>query len=361
MSPLVRELLRAAAIMLGSLIAAMVVRRILSTLARRFDRTQADMVDHVFRALGLPAVLLILLGGIYLSLYQVVAWQPALASYKRWFVAAATLIVVMAISRFVSLALMWYARRTEEAGGPPGQLGLLRKLAILVIWILGILQVLSQMGQPIATVLASLGIASLAIGLALQDTIANLFAGFYIVADRSIRAGDYVRLESGDEGFVEQVGWRNTRIRLWANNIVLVPNNKLVQSIITNMTLPNPVLSVYTWCGVSYSSDLEEVERVTLEVANKVIRDHPGAELSYNPVVRFKEFGDSNITFVVIFRANEVGAQYLLQHEFVKALHKRFKEENIDISFPIRKLVWEEGVPFPVEQASARQISSKVP
>ncbi len=348
------QLVRAGAFLVGSIVVALVVRRILSTLARKFDRTKQDLLDDLFRAMRLPAELLIMLAGIYIALLQISVWKPAVEGHGKWFVAATTLIVIIALSRFTGLALTWYAQKTVEAGGPPGQVGLLRKIAILVIWILGVLQILWQLGQPIGTVLASLGIASLAIGLALQDTIANLFAGFYIVADRSIRTGDYVKLEDGDEGFVEAVGWRSTRIRLWANNIVLVPNNKLVQSVITNMTLPNPVLSVYTWCGVSYASDLEHVEKVTLKVANEVIHSFAGADLSFNPVVRFKEFGDSNITFVVVFRAVEVGAQYLLKHEFVKALHKRFREENIDISFPIRKLVWEDRTPFPVEQVAPK-------
>ena len=348
------QLLRVGLFLVGSIVVALVVRRILSTLARKLDRSQQDLLDDLLRAMRLPAELLIMLAGVYLAMLQISMWKPAIEGHSKWFGAAATLIVVIALSRFTSLALTWYEQRTAEDGGPPGQVGLLRKIAVLAIWILGTLQILWQLGQPIGTVLASLGIASLAIGLALQDTIANLFAGFYIVADRSIRAGDYVKLENGDEGFVEAVGWRNTRIRLWANNIVLVPNNKLVQSTITNMTLPNPVLSVYTWCGVSYASDLERVEKVTIEVANEVIHAFAGADLSYNPVVRFKEFGDSNITFVVVFRAVEVGAQYLLKHEFVKALHKRFKEENVDISFPIRKLVWEDRTPFPVEQVAPK-------
>ncbi len=220
---------------------------------------------------------------------------------------------------------------------------------------------LSICGVKVTTVLASLGIAGLAVGLALQDTMANLFAGFCLVADRSIRAGDYIKLENGDKGFVETVGWRNTRIRLWANNIVLIPNAKLTQSIITNMALPDHALSVYTWCGVSYDSDLERVEAVSIEVAGQVLKAFEGSDLSYDPVLRYKKFADSNIEFLVIFRAVDVGAQYRLQHEFIKALHKRFKDEGIEISFPVRKLVWDSkpsaGIgetPFPHSQSATK-------
>lgn len=339
------EVLKAGLVFLGAIVAAGLARLILSRLAARLDGAGSNALRDVFRAMRLPAQMFMLLGGIYVGLQQVERLRSSVHNAHTFFAAAATLVVVIAASNAASIAIAWHGRRTEQAGGPPGQVGLLRKLAILVIWVLGIVHVLALFDQPIGTLLASLGIASLAVGLALQDTIANLFAGFYIVADRSLRAGDYIKLENGDEGFVETVGWRNTRIRLWANNIVLVPNNKLVQSVITNMTLPNTVLSVYTWCGVSYDSELDRVERIAIETARDTIRRFPGADQTFDPVVRFKEFGDSNITFVVVFRASEVGAQYLLQHEFIKALHRRFREEEVEISYPVRKLVWSEGGP----------------
>ncbi len=336
-----RQLIYAGSYLVAAGLIAIILRKILSRLAAQYDQDERALLDDVFRALRTPIVLLILIGGVYYALQQVDTVRPHVIKHAAWFGALATFAVIIGLSQFASIAIAWYGRKAAEAGGVPGQIGLLRKLAIMAIWIVGCVQIMSQLGKPIGTVLASVGLVGLAVGLALQDTIANIFAGFYIVADRSLRAGDYVQVESGPEGFVESVGWRNTRIRLWANNIVLVPNNKLIQSVITNMTLPNPALSIYTYCGVSYDSDLEEVERVTLEVADRVIREFEGADLTFDPVVRFKEFGDSNINFVVVFRAVEVGAQYKLQHEFIKALHRRFKDDNIEISFPVRKLVWQ--------------------
>lgn len=349
MSPILQQSIQAGAVVFLCVALIGVVRRVLTRIAKRADREEKTILGDLMRALRLPAEMLILLAGLYLALYQVGAWRVALHRHGNLFAAVVTLIVVVAATQAIGLASAWYTRRTGDTAGAPALVGLLRKLAVLAVWVLAIVQILAQLGQPVGTVLASLGIAGLAVGLALQDTIANLFSGFYLVLDRSVRAGDYIKLDSGEEGFVEVVGWRNTRIRLWANNVVLVPNAKLVQSIITNMTLPNPVLSVYTWCGVSYDSDLEHVEQVALEVAEEVLRTNPGADLTFSPVVRFKEFADSNITFVVVFRAIEVGAQYLLQHEFVKALHKRFRQERIEVSYPVRKLVWDERKSLPAE------------
>ena len=354
-APWIKDVIQASAVLLAAIIVAVAVRIVFTRLARKCDRCESALLDDLFRSMRLPAVLAILLAGVFIALTRVQAGGVSafVLRQKDYFAAGIWLIIVIAASRAAQLAFVWYERQVTHDTGVRPQTGLLRKVAVLVVWVIGIVQILSQFNVKFGTLLASLGIAGLAIGLALQDTIANLFAGFYLVMDRSVRAGDYIKLDSGEEGFVEQVGWRNTRIRLWANNIVLVPNAKLVQTIITNMTLPNNTLSVYTWCGVSYDSDLEQVEEVTKQVAAEIINKVDGADLSYDPVVRFKEFADSNITFVVVFRASEVSAQYLLQHEFIKALHKRFKQEQIEISYPVSKLVWEKGNSFPVEHVSS--------
>ena len=170
--------------------------------------------------------------------------------------------------------------------------------------------------------------------------------------DRPIAIGQYVQLDSGEEGFVEEIGWRTTRIRPWNNNRILIPNEKLSQTIITNLHLGDPVMSVYVSCGVSYESDLAEVERVCIEVAEEVMAQVEGSDLEWNPVVRFKEFGDSNINFLVVLRVVQPEASYLLQHEFIKALHKRFGEEGIEIAWPIRKVVF--ASPQPDEESHSR-------
>jgi small-conductance mechanosensitive channel len=159
------------------------------------------------------------------------------------------------------------------------------------------------------------------------------------MVDRPITVGDFVKLESGEEGFVEEIGWRNTKVRMWANNIVVIPNSTLSQSVLTNYYLPRQELSVYIRCGVAYDSDLEHVERVCVEVGKEVMARIPGCQLDWTPVVRFKEFADFSINFLVVLRVKDFAAQYLLGHEYMKALHRRFNEEGIEIPFPIRTVI----------------------
>lgn len=341
---MMRDVAGASLILAITIVVALLVRKALTVLADRVDRAERDLLDDVIRATRGPAVMLIMLGGLYLALSQLhtIGLDRIVTTNKRVFAAGTTLILVVGITQALNLAIKWYMRRVTEAGsGAHSQVGLLRQVVILIVWVLGVLQVLAQVGLNVSTVLASLGIAGLAVGLALQETIANLFAGFYLVIDRSVRVGDYVKLDENNEGFVDAVGWRNTRIRLWANNTVLVPNSKLIQSTITNMTLPTPTLSVYTACGVSYDSDLDHVEKVAIEVANDILHKYPGSDLSFKPIVRFKEFAESKINFTVTFRAVEVGSQYLLKHEFIKALHKRFQQEGIETSYPARGMMFD--------------------
>ena len=122
------------------------------------------------------------------------------------------------------------------------------------------------------------------------------------------------------------------------NNVVLIPNNKLAQSIITNYYQPQPELAVLVQVGVHYDSDLEHVEKVTIEVAKEVMREVPGGVPEFEPFIRYHTFGDFSINFTVILRAKEFVDNYLIKHEFIKRLHKRYQKEGIVIPYPIRAL-----------------------
>ena len=178
------------------------------------------------------------------------------------------------------------------------------------------------------------------VGLALQNTISNFFAGLYVISERGINVGDFLELDNGISGWVEDVGWRSTRIRTLPNTIVIIPNSKLAESVIINQSLPEKQMSAVVECGVAYTSDLERVEKITLEVARKIQKEVPGAVRTFEPFMRYHTFGDSNINFSVILRVEKPGDRYLVIHEFIKALKKRYDEERIEISWPVRKIYY---------------------
>jgi small-conductance mechanosensitive channel len=172
--------------------------------------------------------------------------------------------------------------------------------------------------------------------LALQDTLANFFAGIHILTSRQVRPGDFVKLSTGEEGYVADVTWRYTTIRQLPNNLTIVPNAKLASAILTNYYLPDQELAVLVPVGVSYGSDLARVEAVTIEVAREVMREVRGGVPQFEPFIRYGAFGDSSIDFTVILRGREVVDQYLIRHEFIKRLHRRYQADGIEIPFPIR-------------------------
>ena len=172
--------------------------------------------------------------------------------------------------------------------------------------------------------------------LALQDTLSNLFSGLQITMSRQINPGDYVRLDTGEEGYVTDITWRNTTIRALPNNMVVVPNAKLAGAIVTNYYLPQQEMAVLVQVGVAYESDLKKVETVTIETGREVMQEVPGGVPEFEPFIRYHTFADFSINFTVILRAREYVDQYLIKHEFVKRLHQRYNREGITIPFPIR-------------------------
>jgi small-conductance mechanosensitive channel len=194
--------------------------------------------------------------------------------------------------------------------------------------------VLQQLDVKVTPVLASLGVLWLAVALALQDTLSNMFAGLYVIADQPVRVGDYVRLENGDRGRVDSIGWRTTRIRTLANITITVPNSKLAQSIITNFSQPEPEQSIVVPLAVAYGADLEEVERLTCDVARDVLTAVQGEIELISPFVRYSGFGEKGIELSVTLKVKPSIDRFLVTHELVKHLQKRFLAEGIQISSP---------------------------
>ncbi|MEN9723950.1 MAG: hypothetical protein RJB38_1936 [Pseudomonadota bacterium] len=231
-------------------------------------------------------------------------------------------------------ALTWTAERLMTGllravrlphGVSEGSRSFFVMLARVAAFLTGGAVILDAFGISITPLLASLGVGSLAVALALQDTLGNFFSGLYLQFDRPIRLGDFVRLESGAEGYVIRIGWRSSAIRLLSNNVLVIPNSKLSASILTNYELPQPE----TWISVEWSvpraSDLEKVEALTLEVASEVLRRVPGGVSGALPEIRFHSLSDLHVHFTVVLKARHWVEQYSLKHELIKGLHRAYR------------------------------------
>ncbi|HXV47362.1 MAG TPA: mechanosensitive ion channel family protein, partial [Candidatus Binatia bacterium] len=244
-------------------------------------------------------------------------------------------IAIFIAAKAILLLLRNIAARYQPLGNIQAPAELVTKIVLFAV---GAMLVLDNLGVSLTPLLTTLGIGSLAVAIALQDTLGNAFAGLHLKADRPIEVGQFVQLEGGDEGFVEKIGWRSTRIRMLANKSAVVPNSKLVQSTIINYDLPDPQVAVLVQVGVHYDSDLKKVERVTCEVGTEIMRTVSGAVPIFEPFIRYHTFNQSSIDFTVILRAQRFVDNYLIKHEFIKALQQRYREEGIVIPFPIRTL-----------------------
>jgi small-conductance mechanosensitive channel len=278
-------------------------------------------------------ILLLLIGGrVVLDAVELTAKMARFATVG---VSLATaFILVYAAVKFYHGVLMEYGQRYEPIKPSLGILNLLGKALIIII---GLLVTLDSLSISITPLLTTLGIGGLAVALAFKDTLANFFAGLYILADRPIREGDYIKLEGGPEGYVEGVGWRSTRIRTLPNNIVIIPNSKVSESIITNYFLPERRMALLLNIAVSYGSDSRRVEKILLEEATQASSELEGLLADPPPIVRFiPGFGESALNFTLICQVREFADQYSVQHELRHRLFERFKKEGIEIPFPQR-------------------------
>jgi small-conductance mechanosensitive channel len=318
----------------AGLVLGLVLRRtVVARMARATAHTSSRADDLVVAALSGPVVLWCGGLGLYVGV-QLAELPPALGR-----VVEPGLVALLILSTSWALARLagdLVSLRAHSAAGALPSTNLITNLARVAVLGIGGLVLMETLGISITPLVTALGVGGLAVGLALQDTLANLFAGIHILLSRQVRPGDFVRLSSGEEGYVQDVTWRYTTIRQLPNNLTIVPNSKLASAVTANFSLPDPEQAVLVEVGVGYGSDLGRVERVTVDVGAGVMREVDGGVPGFTPFIRYHTFGDSSIQFTVILRGRDYVSQYLIKHEFIKRLHERYRDEGIEIPFPIR-------------------------
>jgi small-conductance mechanosensitive channel len=214
---------------------------------------------------------------------------------------------------------------------------LTQNLAQIAVVILGALVLLDHFKVSITPMLTALGVGGLAVALAMQDTLSNLFGGFYVAVAGQVRLADYIKLNTGEEGYVTDIGWRSTTIRSLGNSMIIVPNAKLAQAIVTNYDLPEKRMAAMVEVRVSYDCDPDQIERVLLDVAARGTREIPGLLADPAPSVTFDPgFGDSALGLTLNYHVAEFASQFTVRHELRKRIFRRFREEGIRIPFPAR-------------------------
>jgi small-conductance mechanosensitive channel len=213
---------------------------------------------------------------------------------------------------------------------------LLRSVVRGAVILIGFLVILSTLGLKIGPLLGALGVGGLAAGLALQPTLTNLFAGFQIAAGKQVRIGNRVRLSTGEEGYVTDISWRTITLRTPTNFLIIIPNSKFADSIVTNVNLPDAQTNILIPVGVAYESDPRHVESALRDEAKRAIADMPQLVKDFDPIVRFQAFGQSSLDFLVIVRVQDFDSQFPIWGELHQRIFERLRREGIQIPFPTR-------------------------
>lgn len=325
------------ALVLGGFIAGFIFEKtVLRWLRKRASQNIWYTDGIIFDSLRYVVIVWFGIIGVALALYSgtLYFFDPQSGNNQTvWEVVSTSLSIALIISIAVLLTRIangFIKLYTSQIQGLPSS-SLLSNVSGIVIFTLAGLISLQSLGVAVAPILTALGVGGLAIALALQDTLANFFAGLVIIVSRQLRPNDYVRLDSGDEGYVTDITWRNTTIRSLTNNMIIVPNSTMSNSIITNYYQPGKQLSITLPARVGYGTDLSRVEEVTLEVGREVLQEVPGCVAETEPLVRYNNFGEISVDFSVILTIREFVDQFAVQHEFMKRLHRRYAEERIEI------------------------------
>ncbi len=325
------------------LVLSLVKKIVLSIAKKVAAKTKTQLDDVLWEALDFPVQLLIYASGAFVIQGFVPSMDPRIVKFLfDGFKILSIIAAVLFVDRFLCGLIRLYAEKVEilKTSG-----GFAQGVVRVLILGLGGLIILDSIGISITPIIASLGIGSLAVALALQPTLENFFSGIQLVTDKPIQIGQFIKLESGEEGTVQKIGWRSTWITMANNNTVVMPNKMLVNSRVTNYSYPNSEIVVLFAINVSYTADLDQVERVTLDVARETLKNVEGGLKDFEPVLRYSTLGEFAINCTVVLRVRDINAAPLIRHEFIKRLQKRYAKERITTPFPARMIVQGPEVP----------------
>jgi len=329
----------AVVVALGYLARRLLLRALAAWNAKTQNRTGLILAD----SLRGPILIWVVILGVHLALQS----SALPTRFTNWTTEPLRVLFILSLTlmsmRFAGELIRYHGAQVQ---GATPVTTLSQTLAQLSVLIIGLLIILNQLRISITPILTALGVGGLAVALALQDTLSNLFAGFYVAVAGQVRLGDYIKMDGGPEGYVSDISWRSTTIQTLGNNLVFVPNSKLAQAIVTNYHLPEKRLPVQLQLGVSYDSDPKHVERILLEVAGDVARETPGMLAEPAPSVSWEPgFGDSSLGLSLNYSVTDFASQYNVRTQLRRRIFERLREERIQMPYPTRTVFLHEERP----------------
>jgi MscS family membrane protein len=337
--PAVKEMLESIALLGAAYLAARFVSYLLGLIIERSSRGGTD--QRLLSALKRPITYALFLIGAWAAVNRMPVSARLDALIDGVLFTSGVLLITLAIARAYSILLDWYAARAHPAAAASEVAReftpLFSKVGKVFITLVALTMLLQHFGVNVASLVVSLGVGSLAVGLAAQDTLANMFAGFTILVDQPFRVGDRIQLVTGEVGDVQSIGMRATIIMTGDDTILIVPNSLLVKERLVNQSRPTRRLATRVEVGVAFGSDIRKVKDVLRSAALRSSHVDPDRE----PVVLITRFAESAVNFQVMFWARDYAEQGLARSEVYEAVHDGLAAAGIAIPLPTRRIIQE--------------------
>ncbi|MGE5328484.1 MAG: mechanosensitive ion channel family protein [Deltaproteobacteria bacterium] len=321
---------------IGAYLVGIIFEKIVIRHLKRNSALNEIRTNEMIRTSKGPILLLFVIAGVYGAVISIPIKPEVVTAVSEVLLIVGIVLVTIIVANIAGGLISIFSNKEESALPATSILG---NIARIIIFIVGSLLILDTLGVSITPIMTALGVGGLAVALALKDTLTNLFSGLNLIASRQVKPGDYIRLDSGEEGYIEDITWRDTIIKSSNDNLIIIPNQKLAVVAITNFSTPDKQIPFSVSICVSRDNNLDKVEKISINTAKSVRDEIEGAVREFEPVVRFNSFSDTGISFNVVMKAEEFSAQYIIKHEFIKRIHKEFIENNIQVPLSINQSI----------------------
>jgi small-conductance mechanosensitive channel len=335
------DLIAAIIIIIVALIVGIIAKYIIRFITKYVvTKTETELDDKIIEALENPFLFGIFLCGVFLALLSIKSLEIYTTKIITTWQITGFLLATFIVIKIVNIIFKYHKTTGLTIANKKVDMkysNTLRRVVNIIIWIISGLLILKHLKVEITPLIGALGIGGLAIALALQDTISNFFSGFWIISERQIGIGDWIEIQ-GDEtkGYIDDIGWRTTRVRNFNDNFIVIPNSKLSQAVVVNFTKPNTQYVMPVSVSITYNSDLEKTEKLALETAKKIQKTEKIAVKDFDPWLSYKEYGESSINFTIGLKVEDFPDRFAIRHMFIKELKKVFDKNNIEFAYPTR-------------------------
>ncbi|MFA7695531.1 MAG: mechanosensitive ion channel family protein [Methanoregula sp.] len=331
------NILYAAATILVGLTASVVAYLVIGWLKEKAKKTKTPLDDIILAAVHKPLVITITVVSVYFAIFVSNLFPDSFGPFDtdKLVNAFFTLIITWVVSAFSYDFICTYggivAEKTESEIDNR-LVPVFAKIVKYVIWLVGLLIVVGMFVKDITPILAGAGIAGVAVALAAQDILGNIFGGAIIAIDKPFKVGDRIKYGTliGD---VTEVGVRTTRIKTLDNRIITIPNKILTDNAVINYALPDGQLKVYVPFSVAYGSDIKKVKKILLEIASDAAKKTPWVLTDPAPTVFFLELGESSLLGNLCLWTNNYNNEWDVQDWVIGQIDERFKKEGIETPF----------------------------